>query len=886
MMGVDGRRALPILATAMRPRAPSASRPAGWPARARTRRPGSSVYVGLALLTFAPPLAPPELHAAPPVEPSSAEIAKRLDRLAVLGSVLYVAAHPDDENTNLLSYLANGQLVRTAYLSLTRGDGGQNLIGSEQGVGLGIIRTQELLAARRTDGAEQLFTRARDFGFSKSVDESLKVWGEEEILADVVSAIRRFRPDVIINRFSASGGGHGHHTASARLSERAFKAAADPKYAPADQPRLSPWQATRLLWNRGGGEAGGLQLDVGLYDPLLGKSYAEISADSRSMHKSQGFGAAKRRGPIIEAFEVIAEAPGSKAAKPTTPWEGVDWTWRRIPGGDKIAKLVKDARQSFRPEAPSALLPALIAIDAAIDGIGDADWKSHKRKEIAELVAAVTGLFVEATTSHAGVVAGDKIGVTINALNRSPAALTLRELRLVGPALGAAPVTIAVGKPLPQHAPQKFERELTIPPGTSATGPYWLRESPLPGRFEVKDPLLAALPENPPAVAVDAIVETGGRRFVLRYPVQHKWTDPVEGERHRPLEVVPAVSVAPIGGALLFPDGKAQTLGVRVKAAKANTKGTLRLEAPAGYTIKPATAPFSLDAAGDETELRFAVQPPKKPMSSAMSGSLRALASVANAGGATGNVDGLSHKVDFISYPHIPIQMMLTPAVVRLEPVDLERGGRRIGYIPGAGDEVASSLERAGWQVTMLDDAALQSASLKAFDAIVTGVRAFNTNDRMPQHHARLMDYVKGGGTLVVQYNTANRLSKVSDRIGPLPFDISRDRVTDETAAVRFEDAAHPIFHHPNKLGPADFEGWVQERGLYFASNFDKGWEAPLSMADPGESPSRGSLIIARHGRGAFIYTGLAFFRQLPAGVPGAYRLFANLLAHGRTNRR
>ncbi|HEY0710073.1 MAG TPA: PIG-L family deacetylase, partial [Polyangia bacterium] len=513
-------------------------------------------------------------------------------------------------------------------------------------------------------------------------------------------------------------------------------------------------------------------------------------------------------------------------------------------------------------------------------------WRSIKRQEVAALVAACAGLFIEANAGSHAVSPGKNLPITVTALNRSPAAVKLGELRFVGPALtGAAPVVTAIGKPLAQHEPGKFERELTIPATAVSSGPHWLAEPPLPGRFVLKEgaggaPLYAAFagaPENLPAIAVEARVEIAGRAFVLSYPVRYKWGDPVVGERIRPLEIVPPVSVSPRVGTLLFADGKAQTLAVRVKAAGANTKGAVRLETPAGYVVKPERAAFSLAAAGDETEVQFAVSASKGRASTP--GTLRVIAQL------DGSPTALFHHVDHLVHAHIPMQLTLTPAEVHLVPIDLKREGKRIGYIAGAGDEVAQSLERAGYQVVFLDDVALGTASLSGFDAIVTGVRAFNTNERLGHHLPRLFDYVKAGGTVVVQYNTNNRISSVGGRIGPLPFDISRDRVTNEKANVTFATPNHPILSFPNKITAADFEGWVQERGLYFASNWDKGYEAPLEMADAGESPQRGSLIVARHGRGAFIYTGLAFFRQLPAGVSGAYRLFANLVGHGRARK-
>ncbi|HEY0714941.1 MAG TPA: PIG-L family deacetylase, partial [Polyangia bacterium] len=651
----------------------------------------------------------------------------------------------------------------------------------------------------------------------------------------------------------------------------------------------------RLLVNRGGGEGDGYRLDVGAYDPLLGLSYGEISAESRSMHKSQGFGSLRRRGPQIEGFDITAEAPGSKpagkagAASGTpngAPDAGIDWTWARVTGGERVAKLTADLARSFRPEDPTASLPGLAALDAALEGLADPHWRAIKRQEVAQLIAACAGLFVEVNAAAPAVTPGKSVAITVNALNRSSAAVKLRELRFAGPALaGGAPIVVAVGKALGRHEPNKFERDVAIPANAPSSAPHWLAETALPGRFVLKDggngaPVNAAFagaPENLPPLSVEAHVEVAGRLFVLSQPVRYKWSDPVAGERQRPLEVVPAVSLTPQTGVLLFADGKPQTLAVRVKASDANAKGAVRLETPTGFVVKPERAAFSIAKSGEETEMQFSVQAPKTR--GTPTGSLKIIAEL------EGSSTRLLHKVEHINHAHIPMQLMLTPAEVHLVPIDLRREGRRIGYVAGAGDEVAQSLERAGYQVVFLDEVALSTGSFAGLDAIVTGVRAFNTNERLGHHLKRLLDYVKAGGTVVVQYNTNNRIAGIGGQIGPLPFEISRDRVTNEKATVTFATPNHPILSYPNKIGAADFDGWVQERGLYFASNWDKGYEAPLEMADAGESPQRGSLIVTRHGRGAFIYTGLAFFRQLPAGVPGAYRLFANLVGHGRARK-
>jgi hypothetical protein len=558
-----------------------------------------------------------------------------------------------------------------------------------------------------------------------------------------------------------------------------------------------------------------------------------------------------------------------------SPFDGIDWSWKRVPGSEKVAKLADEAARTFRPQDPAASIATLLALDAALEGLSDPFWKGEKRAEVADLVAACAGLWVEPNAAAPALVPGVPVRVTVTALNRSSLPVKLHELRLAGPALnGEKRDPVSVGKTLLRHDPVRVEVDVAAASEAKATGPYWLAQPPLPGRYQVADAAMIGLPENPPALSVDAQVEVSGRRFSLSYPVLHKWTDPVAGERTRPVEVVPAVSVDPRASVLLFPDGKGQPLRVRLKAATAKAEGTLHLESAGGFTAEPTSAPFKLARAGDEVELAFTINPPRGKRASA---TLRA---VAELGGRKP-----SQRVQLIEYPHVPIQTLVSPAEVRLSTVDLRLAGKRIGYIPGAGDDVAASLERVGYQVVVLDEAALLNGQLSGLDAIVLGVRAFNTNNRLRFHHGRLMEYVRGGGTVVAQYNTTARLGDQDEAMGPFVFQIGRDRVTDEKAPVKFEQPDHAILNQPNKITPADFEGWVQERGLYFASNWDKKYETPISFNDPGEEALRGGLLVTRLGKGAFVYTGLAFFRQLPAGVPGAYRLFANLVANGRNAR-
>jgi LmbE family N-acetylglucosaminyl deacetylase len=811
--------------------------------------------------------------AGPPPQKSAGEIALGLRKLGVVGSVLYVAAHPDDENTSLLAYLANGALARTAYLSVTRGDGGQNLIGSEQGAELGVIRTQELLAARRVDGAEQFFTRARDFGYSKSPDETLRIWGKDAVLADMVYVIRRFRPDVIVTRFSPlPSDTHGHHTASAMLALEAFRAAADPAFHPEQlngPGAVEPWQARRLLWNLsswgikpGDDLSGFIKLDVGGYNPLLGVSYGEMAADSRSMHKSQGFGVARARGPIAEYFKVLAETEPRGAAQGLLAGVDLSWPRFRFRGAAHLQALIDRAVKELDPSAPHRVIPALLAIDAALDGVPDPSWRAEKKREVRDLVCACAGLFAEATAADYRVAPGSDLDVTANLLVRAPVPVAVTEVRfptgvVAGPHAGAA---------------VEIKQTIRVPADAALTTPYWLETPPAPGLFQVADASLIGNPESEPALHVDFRFTVEGHPFALSRAVSFKWTDPVMGERYRPVEVTPPVSVRPDASVLLVPDGAVRALGVRLTAGAA-ASGTVHPELPPGWSSEPASAPFSLPAKGSETSVVFRI----RHAPGAVAAALRVIADVEGA--------HLGRGVVRIEHDHIPIQALLADAEVRLVPLALATGGTKIGYIPGPGDEVPASLRAVGYDVALVDEETLASGgapALARFDAVVVGVRAFNRSERLRAAHAALMAYVEAGGTLVVQYNTNNRLAPLSTPIGPYPFEIGRDRVTDETATVIFAGGDQPLLSQPNKITARDFEGWVQERGLYFAEKWDPRYQAPLTMHDPGEAPLAGALLVAHHGKGTFVYTGLAFFRQLPAGVPGAFRLFANLVAGGK----
>ena len=825
-------------------------------------------------------IALPAVAITPSRQPDAGEIALALRNLNAVGSVLYVAAHPDDENTRLLAWLASRGL-RAGYLSITRGDGGQNLIGTEQDELLGLIRTHELLEARKIDGAEQLFTRARDFGYSKSADETLRVWGKEAILGDVVLAIRTFRPDVVITRFTTAPPNHGHHTASAVLAAEAFVAAADPRRFPEQLTGgVTTWQADRLLqnvstWNLkpDADLSAHLRLDVGSYEPLLGRSIGEIAALSRSQHKSQGFGVAADRGPLLEYFTPLARA-GGKAPPKGDPFEGLVLDWRRFPGSEAVSKALRLAAQQLDPAAPHKIVPTLLQAHDAL-GRHDASttdaarrWRDRKRADVERLIVACSGLFVEARATQATVVPGTTLPVDVTALLRSPAAA-----RLVSVGVGDRSLPGAV---LVEQQAFKTKLEVDVAAGAGVSTPYWLERPADGGRFVVDDVTMIGRPEGGPALSARFSIafSRGGAAattLALDVPVTFVWTDPVRGELSRPVEIVPAVTATFARDVVMVVNGAPTEVAVVLTAGADQATGALRLAMPAGYEVEPATAPFALTRRAEEKTVVFRVTPSSS--SSKPSGRVFVQALVD---------DKPARRARAIAHPHIPPLTVRAPSTSALVPVTLAIQGKRIGYIPGPGDKVAESLAAVGYDVTLLPEARLASITpdeLARLDAVVVGVRAFNAEPRLAVHRDKLLAWVAAGGHLVVQYNTNSRVGPLAAGVWPAPLEIGRQRVTDEAADVVAVDPRDSLWSTPNRLGPADFEGWVQERGLYFASTWDPIFKPMLSMHDPGEPDERGALVVARHGKGSFTYTGLAFFRQLPAGVPGAYRLLANVLA-------
>ena len=818
-----------------------------------------------------------------------------LQKLDVTGTVMYVAAHPDDENTALLAYFAAEKKYRTVYLSLTRGEGGQNILGAEKGADLGVIRTEELLAARRVDGAEQRFTRAIDFGFSKTADETIALWTKDSVIADIVWAIRSVRPDVIITRFSPTEGGHGNHTASAILTEIAFKRSGDPSWYPEQLRYVRPWSAKKLFFNRFRGfgnrafveDPRDIIFDTGIYNPFLGLSYTEIAGISRSLHKTQAMGSEQRRGVNLEYFRLTAEAAAAAGAETrgaritrTTPkgdlFAGIDASWERYPGGASVERLVEQAEREFDPSHPEKIVRLLARASAEIrrlgespSGIGD-PLIAKKQEEIVTAIAAAIGFRCDILSSSAVVLPGDVLHADAVLIQRSTIPVMLESI--AAPPLG---VEIPLHDTLQFNAKKQVSIAASIPSSMHPTQPYWLQNPADKYLYRVPWQNCIGLPENPDSLILSVTVRIAGERFVMKEPIRFRRIDPIAGELYRPVVVLPRLDVSIAQKSLLWVRPGTKEISVRLVSNDSSVSGRLMLRAPSGYHMDPLSIPFTLTKAEEERTVVFHAAAD----SQAGTGQVTAVAVLSDRAG-----ECMEHGAD-ISYPHIVPQYIMHTAQLEAIRADMRIGKRRIGIIAGSGDEVPDALRLCGYDVVLIDDDALQTGDLSGYEAIVVGVRAYNVRTQLQRSNARLMNYVSAGGTLVVQYQIP---AKEVESIGPYPFHISRDRVTDETAEMQVASpAAGPgsamslssrLVTIPNRLTKEDFDGWVQERGLYFADKWDDHYEAPFTCHDPNETPTRGSVLIARYGKGVYCYTGLSFFRELPAGVPGAFRLFSNLI--------
>ena len=801
------------------------------------------------------------------------EILLMLKKLNTLGSVLYIAAHPDDENTRLITYLAQKENLDVAYLSLTRGEGGQNLIGTEQGDLLGLIRTQELLAARRIDGGEQYFTRAKDFGYSKTHAETLEKWNEQEVLEDMVYVIRKFKPDVIITRFPPlkyNYDTHGHHSASAYLAEKAFDMAADATMFPEQLEFVETWQAKRLYWNTSTwfyqntgiklDTTGKIMIDIGAYIPELGESVTEIAARSRSMHKSQGFGAAENRGSEIEYLEFVKGVQAKKNL-----FEDINKTWGRVKESEKVSQLLKRGYDEFDARDKTKILPHLLEAYQLLKDRKDF-WSKNKIEGLKTVIYAVCGLFLESTASDYSAAVASNVKIKIAALNRSSAMVKLLSVEY---STGLKqPIDTGL---LEFNQLQTFEQELHIHKNHTFTTPHWLtRPKPPDGNYPLGKLNHRIAPESIPAVEVCYFISINDEKLKYCEPLVYKWTDRVKGELYRPFIISPDVTIQPNEPLVVFSDDTPQKLSYLLKSWAYHVESKIVFHSQNGWVIQSDSDTMSLPKKNDEMTLSISLTPQTDDSTFDL------------------KADFISryHNRSFIeiSYDHIPYQTVFLPSITKVVKLGFKKSATNLAYITGAGDEVANGLQQAGYNVTQLTNDNFSETNLSQFDAIIIGIRAYNTEAWLPHQKQKLMEYVKNGGNVIVQYQTTGGL--LTNDFGPYPFKIGRGRVTVEEAPMTMLDPKHPVFNFPNKLTEKDFEGWMQERGLYFASEWDSNYVPLFSCADPNEEPLKGSLILANYGKGAFMYTGISFFRQLPAGVPGVYRLLANMIAYRKEGNR
>ena len=806
-----------------------------------------------------------------PQKLTSNQIYEKIQKLNFLGTALYIAAHPDDENTRLIAYLANNVKARTGYLSLTRGDGGQNLIGSEIRELLGVIRTQELLAARRVDGGQQFFTRANDFGYSKHPDETLEIWNKEEVLSDVVWAIRTFKPDVIINRFNhrTPGTTHGHHTTSAMLSVEAFDLVGDKNKYKEQLKYTETWQPKRLFFNTSSwfyrnqsdfdkATKGKLtSFNVGVYYPLKGLSNNELASMASSQHLCQGFGRVTTRGEQNEYVEFLK---GDKPKDENDVFSGINTTWNRLKNGGDIGDILYDVEENFDFVNPSKYLPQLMEAYQLVQKLEDTHWRTIKEKQLKEIIEACAGLYLEASANSSSGTPNSTIEVNFEALNRSSVSM---ELISITSTIDNKKLTKNID--LDANKKITFKESINLKTNTYSD-PYWLRKEATLGMYKVDDQKLIGKPETPRPATIDFNLLINNVAITITKNVLRKYAERDKGEIYEPFEILPKITTKLKDKVLIFSNDVAKKVLVEVRAGANNIKGTVSLKVPTSWMVSPKEIAFNINQKNDKRTVTFLVTPPKNQSE----GSLEVIASS----------EGKMYKKELIeiNYNHIPKQSVLSNSKAKIVRLNIKKAGNYIGYIKGAGDAVPESLRQIGYTVENINPLEINEKNLLKYDAIVLGIRAYNVVKELKFKQKFLLEYVEKGGNMIVQYNT----NRGVDVAAPFSLSLSRDRVTDEFAAVKILAKESSLLNFPNKITNEDFNGWVQERGLYFPNSWSKEFTPILSMHDKGETAKNGSLLIAKHGKGNYIYTGLSFFRELPAGVSGAYKLFANMLSVGK----
>ncbi len=846
----------------------------------------------IALLCAFAPLRETSAQVRPVYDYGAIGLGQFLKKLNNTKSVMHIGAHPDDEDSGLLAYLARGENARTAYLSLTRGDGGQNIIGSELFESLGVIRTEELLQARRLDGAEQYFTRAFDYGFSKTLAEAKEKWDEQIVLCDTVRAIRAFRPLVVISRFSGTtADGHGQHQFSGYIAPLAVKAAADANQC---KDAGAPWQVQKFYVGQGFRSTSEptLRVNTGQYDFLLGRSYFEIAMEGRSQHKTQEQGVLELKGERFSGLNLI-ESVAPKAEKETGIFDGIDVSIRGIAKNtgnsqpivaEKLAQLQNITEKlNEQNQEREKILPLLTQ---GWKAAYDAEWSTRypqtkfflqkKQDEFAEAVKLFAGIQIDALADRETVVAGEDFPATVKVFFPASANIKVKEITLKNP--NGWQVS---KREEPNEANQNpFRREVgnenayfNVKAGSNAalTQPYWMKSERSGFLYDWNADKNQTLPFQPPLVSADVKFEINGIEITLNQPLEYRFADDIRGEIRRNLNVVPALSVSLDQKLMIVPQSeKAQVKRVVMSITNHTSKP---ISGNAGLNIvglekidwqySADTRTFNLKSKGEKTAITFDLTIPAKTKAGSYQIYAQAMIGESLA----------TNEMQTIAYPHIQTHRFYKRAETKVEVLDLKTVPVKIGYIAGSGDRVADAIRQMNFDVQNISENDLTNADLSRFDAIVVGIRASQVRPDFIANHQRLLDYVKNGGTLIVQYQLP-----VYQSLLPFPAQMGA-RVTDENAKMTILEPAHPVFNFPNKITDEDFKGWVQERNLYAFSKFDANYKPLLESHDAGEAENKGGLVIAEIGKGKFVYCSYAFFRQLPAGVPGAYRLFANLLS-------
>lgn len=806
-----------------------------------------------------------------PSKYNAAEIHAKIQKLNFLGSVLYLAAHPDDENTRLISYMANAHKARTGYLSLTRGDGGQNLIGPELRELLGVIRTQELIEARKVDGGEQFFSRANDFGYSKVPSETLKTWNKKEVLGDMVYIIRQFQPDIIVCRFDyrTPGTTHGHHTSSALLAQEAFDLVNDKSSYTNQLNLVNLWQPKRMYFNTSWWFYGTkdkfdsadksklANLSTGTFYQSLGKSNQEIAALSRSRHQSQGFGTSGVRGDDVEYLEFIK---GEKPADKTNLFEGIDTSWNRVEGGKAVGVLISKIDSEYDFKNPSASIADLVKAYSMIQNLKNEHWKAIKSKEIKDIIAACSGLFLEAVAENQSATPDSDINLTLEAINRSDVKMILENVTVL-----PENKIFLQNIDLSNNIDESIALKVKLPASLEFTAPYWLKEQGTVGMYRVDDQKNIGKPDIIREVKTIFNIKINGAIIPFERTVVYKFNDPVLGEVYKPFDIEPLVTTSFIDKVKIFNTNTKQLVVVKVHSGAANISGNLKLDVPKDWKVSPESVEFEIGLKNQSKTYTFEVAPPKSSSETVA----KAIATI--------NEKTYDKEKLEITYSHISNQQVLQPSVSKFIKLDIKTGSEKIAYIMGAGDEVPTSLQNMGYAATIVKPSEITIDYLRNFDVLMVGIRAYNAVNELEFKQSILLDLVKEGKTMIVQYNTTGKL--VTNNVAPFPLRISRDRVTEEDAKVTFLAPNHPVLNVPNKITTKDFENWVQEQGLYYPDQWDEAFTPIISSHDENEAPKNGAILVAPYGKGYYIYTGLSFFRELPAGVSGAHRLLANLIS-------